>query len=230
MKVLEERYQSYLNCGNVFGKAQCKTFLNLLGNKYSRILEVGCGKGFFTYLLLREKKVLHDDIFGVDVFDSCRKDELKKLSNMFEFKKIKNGGDLPFPPNSFDLVFPMDVIEHVTDWKKFILDQVKVAKRGGEILIGTPNRLRLSNLLLSLFGKLTYPRCMGRDDYGEILHLREFKKEELLKHFSALGGSVKDVNFVSCWLGSNFLKIGFVRPKGIFSNFCQFWFVKFTKN
>ena len=57
MKTLGERYLSYLNSGNSFGKVQVNTFLSLLGNSYNRILEVGCGKGFFSYLLLKEKKL-----------------------------------------------------------------------------------------------------------------------------------------------------------------------------
>lgn len=230
MKTLSERYLSYLNCGNVFGRAQVNIFLSLVDDSYGRILEVGCGKGFFTYLLLKEKKIMHNETFGVDAFDSCQKGELRKLSNKFEFEKIKSGEDLPFPPNSFDLVFSMDVLEHVENWQKFILDQVRVAKKGGEVLIGTPNRLRLSNLLLSLFGKLSYPRSMGYDDYGEILHLQEFSRKELLDNLNSFGESVKGISFVPCWLGSNFFKIGFKRPRGVFSNFCQFWFVKFTKS
>ena len=138
-------------------------------------------------------------MFGVDVFDSCQKDELETLSNKFKFKKIESGGDLPFPPNYFDLVFSMDVIEHVIDWQKFILEQVRVAKEGGEILIGTPNRLRLSNLLLSLFGKLSYPRSMGHDEYGEVLHLQEFTRRELLDNLNFFEERVKDIKL--CLVG-----------------------------
>jgi len=199
MKTLGERYLSYLNSGNSFGKVQVNTFLSLLGNSYNRILEVGCGKGFFSYLLLKEKKIKHKKMFGVDVFDSCQKDELETLSNKFKFKKIESGGDLPFPPNYFDLVFSMDVIEHVIDWQKFILEQVRVAKEGGEILIGTPNRLRLSNLLLSLFGKLSYPRSMGHDEYGEVLHLQEFTRRELLDNLNFFEERVKDIKL--CLVG-----------------------------
>ena len=149
-------------------------------------------EGFFTYLLLKEKKVEHKEIIGVDVYDNCRREEIKRLANKFEFKKIKEDGDLPFLSNYFDLVFSMDVIEHVIDWQKFILEQVRVAKEGGEILIGTPNRLRLSNLLLSLFGKLSYPRSMGHDEYGEVLHLQEFTRRELLDNLNFFEERVKD--------------------------------------
>jgi len=228
MRYLEERYQSYLHSGNSFGRAQVNTFLSLLDNSYSSILEVGCGKGFFIYLFLREKKVHHDKIFGVDIFDSCQKEELKRLAKSFEFRKTIDGRNLPFPKNTFDLVFSMDVIEHVANWQKFILEQIRVTKSGGKILIGTPNRLRVSNLLLSLFGKLSYPRSMGKDDYGEVLHLQEFKKEELVNYLES-SKEVENIEAIPSWLGSNLFKIGFERPSGIFDNFCQFWFIKFQK-
>lgn len=134
-------------------------------------------KGFFTYLLLREKKVLHSEIFGVDVFDSCQKEELKRLAKSFEFRKIIDGKNLPFSENTFDLVFSMDVIEHVADWRKLISEQIRVTKSGGKILISTPNRLRLSNLLLSLFGKLSYPRSMGKEIMGRFYTFENLGKK-----------------------------------------------------
>lgn len=228
MSILEKRYQSYLHSGNSFGRAQVNIFLSLLDDSYSRILEVGCGKGFFTYLLLRGKRVLHDKIFGVDVFDSCQKNDLKRLANSFEFREIVAGQNLPFFKNKFDLVFSMDVLEHVDNWQKFILEQIRVTRNGGKILIGTPNRLRLSNLLLTLFGKLSFPRSLGHDDYGEVIHIHEFVKEELLGYLGSLNG-VKNIKAIPCWLGSNFFSIGYIRPKGILSNFCQFWFIEFNK-
>ena len=143
MKTLDERYLSYLNSGNSFGKVQVNTFLSLLGNSYNRILEVGCGKGFFSYLLLKEKKIKHKKMFGVDVFDSCQKDELETLSNKFKFKKIESGGDLPFPPNYFDLVFSHGVLEHFTD--KEIVTLLNMQLKISKILIFSVPSNYLSN-------------------------------------------------------------------------------------
>ncbi len=230
MKVLEERYQSYLNCGNVFGKVQCKTFLNLANKKYAKVLDVGCGKGFFTYLFLKEKEIFPKSCYGTDIFDDCQEKEIKRLLPNFSFHKIGKSGKLPFPDNSFDLVFSIDVLEHVHNAQNFIAEQIRVTNKGGEIIIGTPNYLRLTNLFLLLFGRHNFPRKVGVDTYGDVIHVKEYKKSDLIILLGEFKEEIANLHIFPCWLGSSPLHHGLARPVGLLSNFCQFWFVKFTKN
>jgi nitroreductase/ubiquinone/menaquinone biosynthesis C-methylase UbiE len=49
--------------------------------------------------------------------------------------------DLPFKNNEFDAVLCFETVEHMPDPKKFIAELSRITKRGGEILITTPNWL-----------------------------------------------------------------------------------------
>lgn len=190
---------------------------------------MGCGKGFFIYLLLREKRFVLDDIYGTDIFDDCQRDEIKELNPKFSFRKMDSEEKIPFPDNSFDLVFSIDVLEHVNNASSFIKEQIRVVNKKGEIIIGTPNYFRLTNLLLLLFGKLKFPRKMGIDTYGDVIHIREYKKSDLVALLREFQGDIANLNIFPCWLGSNPLHLGIARPVGLLSNLCQFWFVKFRK-
>lgn len=50
--------------------------------------------------------------------------------------------DLPFPDNSFDVIFYHHVIEHVSDPAKSLDELHRVLKPGGLIYVGAPNRHR----------------------------------------------------------------------------------------
>lgn len=229
MRYLEKRYQNFLKCKNTFGKAQCRTFLDLLKNRYGNVLEVGCGRGFFSYLMLRKKGIKFDHLYGVDVFNNCQKEELRRLTKHFSFKKINKDNNLPFSDNRFDFVFSMDVIEHVLSDRKFISEQIRVLKPGGEIIIGTPNRYRMANLLPLVFGKLKYPRKIGSDYYGDVVHVREYGKEAILDLLGLFGDEIDKGEIIPCWLGLDFFNIGWVNPPNFLGDFCQFWFIRFSK-
>lgn len=76
--------------------------------KFLTVLDVGCGSGFS----LREFIRLGYDAKGTDISDWLIKNELKDL-----YKKgivyCAPAETLPFPDDSFDLVFCTDVLEHI---------------------------------------------------------------------------------------------------------------------
>ncbi len=159
--------------GGKFQNDQVGKFLGLLERNFHKWLEIGCGKGFFSYIAARMKRV--DEVAGCDVFDDFQIEELGRYTNKVEYKNIENN-TVPYEDDTFDPVFSMDVLEHVEDDAVFVREHIRVCKKGGRVVIGTPNYFRVTNLPLCLLGKLKYPRDMGSDTYGRCVHLREYKK------------------------------------------------------
>lgn len=219
---LEERYKN--NKRSRFQNAQTKQFLKLLDKHYERVLEVGCGKGYWSYVGAKFKKFKF--CFGCDTFNDFKIKELKKYCKKTEYKKI-DGRRLPYQSNQFDLVFSMDVIEHIKDDLTFIKEHLRVCRKGGEVIIGTPNYWRITNILLLLLGRLKYPRNMGPDTYGDCIHLREYKIKELVNLVIKAGG--KNIKIYPCWIGILCLSLGIERFPKCLNNFCHFWFIKFSK-
>lgn len=118
-----------------------------------KILEVGCGEGDRTKLFYS----VSNQVFGIDIVDKVKNEH----KNHFQFL-LADGRKLPFSDECFDAVVSFDVIEHIEEDKAVVDEMFRVCKKGGFLLLGTPNRLRLSNRLYALIGKrITYPYHLG---------------------------------------------------------------------
>src|SRR3990172_4683393 len=74
------------------------------------ILEVGCGSGFYTFMVSKYVKNVKR-VTGVDTSDGFIKPPT--CQNIFFLQA--NGLALPFPDETFDCVYSMDVIEHISN-------------------------------------------------------------------------------------------------------------------
>jgi 2-polyprenyl-3-methyl-5-hydroxy-6-metoxy-1,4-benzoquinol methylase len=148
MEYLQKEFDEYIkgrNQGKSFEeifplKAHAfRSLYNQIGNSFSRskVLEVGCGSGYFLSLLaLNGNKSL-----GIDIDPLA----LEYAKEIFKEKRVKgdfaleDGFNLSLDPNSFDFVFNVGVLEHFDYEKqvKFLRNMSKVSNK--HVLISTPN-------------------------------------------------------------------------------------------
>ena len=98
--------------------------------KGKKILEIGCGG---CYLLEKLKK-LNYDVYGVDPSPFA-----KKMGNEKKIKIIKD-----FYPTKkirflFDMIFHVDVLEHISDPLLLLKEHYKNLKYGGYIIVNVPD-------------------------------------------------------------------------------------------
>ena len=161
--------------------------------------------------------VLLNDLFSIDI----DLDTLKKAkTSVTQFHRI--GGDgcrLPFKKNRFDAIINTEVIEHVKDPIAMLKEFNNVLKKGGYIMLTTPNRYRIANYIRKLIGrefKIPYYIHSGPGGY----HLREYTKKELTKDLQKAGFKV--IKFYSTYFGISFhdnIPIGTNRFARLFPKF-----------
>ena len=206
---------------NLYGE-----YVDRLSRKYirkgDRVFDCGCGDGFHTSILKRYS----DSVTGGDF--SNRTDP-KNGVNFREIKENEYGRE-----NEFNVVTTFDVIEHVHDDLKFTKELVKITQPGGLIIIGTPNRNRLSHKIRALIGKkVTYPYKVGYhfESGGDILHLREYTIDNL-RDLSSKIANVEIVGIMGCFLGL-YTTIGPIGLKGLdqklFAEYTQHLFLILKK-
>jgi len=111
-------------------------YLNDLGRKNIRILEVGSGLGYLTYAL--NHAGYH--AFGIDLSKSSIEQAKRKYGNFFINSDLKSFAQKNKDESSkYDLIIATELIEHVTDPIQFIRDCIPLLSNQGSILLTTPN-------------------------------------------------------------------------------------------
>ena len=92
---------------------------------------------------------------------------------------------LPFPDDSFDGVLFTEVLEHLLyDPRKLVDEIYRVMRPNGELVVSTPNVLRIENKVKVILGRNIYPRHENfyfSDLYRR--HNREYTMQELIDLF-----------------------------------------------
>jgi 2-polyprenyl-3-methyl-5-hydroxy-6-metoxy-1,4-benzoquinol methylase len=110
-------------------------FLHKNELKNKKFLEVGCGLGYFS----NKASKLGAKVTGIDIGPNLVKIN-KKLTPSGTFI-VSSASNLPFKDETFDVVLSTEVIEHVDNQKRAIKEISRVLKKGGILVITTPNKI-----------------------------------------------------------------------------------------
>lgn len=137
------------NFGNSFQKYRITNVLRLYKpKKNEKLLDLGCGWGTFCFILASQCKQLVGIDFSKKSIDLCNK-ELKK-SNYKNIRFIKaDAKKTGLATESFDVIIAADLFEHLypKDSDKVITECSRVLKKGGKLVIWTPHRGHILEIL-----------------------------------------------------------------------------------
>lgn len=126
-----------------------------------RVLEIGTGSGYGISIIAP----VATEFVTVDKYRSEATESLPANVTFLEAKVPP----LPFEDESFDYVVSFQVIEHISNDKRFIEEVRRVLRPGGKFIVSTPNK----------------PMSLTRNPW----HVREYRPEQLralLSAFSAV--------------------------------------------
>ena len=134
----------------------CSSTLLRLGGMLppdARVLEVGCGAGYGTELILRRFAAARVDAIDLDPAMVTR--AKRRLAGYGERVRLATGDmtdlrtALDAEDNSYDAVFDFAIVHHVPDWRAALAEIVRVLKPGGHLLAfaGTRTQHRMAVLL-----------------------------------------------------------------------------------
>lgn len=137
LKRFYETSSDYKKLLDAHNKEYLRSYVDIV-NKYakpnSKVLDLGCGNGLSSYMLSE----YGHQVIGTDISSFFLNDSVY-LQN----KNLRYGVcdvlDLPFHDKAFDVVCSNELIEHVTDAQKAILEMIRILKNGGILAIMGPN-------------------------------------------------------------------------------------------
>lgn len=193
--------------------------LSLLGYIDGKILDCGCGYGFWT----RRLEPYCEFVVGVDVRDIFDRD---KMSPKLDFA-LASGYQLPFSNESFKCVVLFDVLEHIESDLNVLSEIHRVLENGGYLVLAVPNKNRLAHRIKKVLGRPTeYPLRLGIDCYTpedtqQQWHFREYSRQDLIESLKN-GFEVQFIEGV--WLGLGGKGVGTF--PSILEGFAQIWLAK----
>lgn len=115
-----------------------------------RVLDVGCGCGYHDLLMSDKPGVA--EVLGIDYSEKS----IETANRVYAHPKVKrivaDIRDDAWTHGDFDLAASFQVIEHLVDARGFLESCARRVRPGGWVALATPNRKRLLNRLVGIFG------------------------------------------------------------------------------
>ena len=112
-----------------------ETALRFMPQDVKEILDVGTGYGFLEELIQKTRNKI--SLYGIDISPLG----IRKLRSNFKGDfKVADLREIPYPENSFDAVFALEVLEHIppTDTFLALKELMRVLIPGGILIVSVP--------------------------------------------------------------------------------------------
>lgn len=103
---------------------------------HGKVLEIGTGSGYGIEMIASKA----EQFVTVDKFENDNIAGLVKVNPHIEFLKMSIPPLTGIADNSFDFVITFQVIEHIKNDKLFVQEIHRVLKKGGKLIVTTPNK------------------------------------------------------------------------------------------
>ena len=111
----------------------------------SSVLDMGCGRGISTSLILKRVTPLYLAAFDFDsdMVDSARRRLARRGADGGVDLRVADATKMPYESGRFDAAFESGVVHHVPDWQAALREVARVLKPGGRFCFAEPSRGRL---------------------------------------------------------------------------------------
>jgi SAM-dependent methyltransferase len=117
--------------------------------KVQRVLDIGCGEGHITELL--RESLPGVEFSGLDYSVSAVANGALKYPKLDLI--VADAYEPPYAPAHFDIVICNNLWEHVPDPLRLLSSIARVLRVGGYLIVSTPSRYRIQNLLRVAMGQ-----------------------------------------------------------------------------
>lgn len=142
----------------------------------SKVLDVGCAEGYFA----KELQKKNCSVWGIEI-DSYAAKKAKKFCKEVFVRDIDKINTLPLKKGFFDYILLLDIIEHLKDQLSLLKFIQLYLKKGGSIIISTPNIAFISIRLGLLTGHFDYQK-MGIMDKTHLHFYTKTSLQEIIKN------------------------------------------------
>jgi SAM-dependent methyltransferase len=170
-----------------------KAMLDMMAARSSgrRLLEVGCGAGFF----LKAAQRAGWQVEGIELSEEASRFAVDRLQLPIRRERAETA---PIPPASFDVAAMFDVIEHLFDPAAVLAAIARALMPGGTLVISTPNFDSASRVALgadwAVLSPLEHVYYFTEDSLRRLLAGAGFPTVQFVRHH-VMWGPQETINF-----------------------------------
>jgi ubiquinone/menaquinone biosynthesis C-methylase UbiE len=147
------------------------------------ILDVGCGLGYGSKMLY----TTHNSVVAIDISDIALSYAKRNYPGPDYIRA--DAQNLSFRDAAFDCVVALEIIEHVNNGAKVLKEIYRILKRGGRLILSTPNIAHLQNRLRYTLSKKSLVTEMRKPKNP--YHKQEYTSEQLVKLLETTGFKIE---------------------------------------
>lgn len=125
---------------NYFEASRLKFYnevLQFIPRSYKKILDIGCGNGYFLSKIAERDKNHGGNMIGVDYAESGFENGRKLLPETQFVKSVAE--KMPFSDEEFDVIIMMETLEHLERWKEALDEAYRILSKGGCFIVTAPD-------------------------------------------------------------------------------------------
>ncbi len=113
---------------------------------WKKVVDIGCRQGVVSYFIR--------ELGGYWVHTDMEEKDLLKAKLILKKNLVRTEIKLPFKKESADIVFCLDMLEHIEDDRKLLNEINKIMKKKGTLIVSTPisGKFFILNKIKSFFG------------------------------------------------------------------------------
>lgn len=118
----------------IWHEQRFKEVLQITEPTSGRVLDIGCHSGTFTEKIAT--KLGTKKLYGIDISRSAIK-QIRKRIPLGKFK-VEDAHNMVFHANFFDVIYCIEVLEHLDNPIKVLSEMKRVLRKGGKVIILVP--------------------------------------------------------------------------------------------